>query len=440
MNPPAQTPPAAVSAAKLHGLADHLFRHESGRLVAILTGQFGAHRLQLAEDCVQDALIRALKTWPFSGVPDNPAAWLMRTAKNLAMDQLRREQNFQRKQPDIVAQVEPMAADLVEDESGIHDDQLRLIFVCCHPALPPEAQTALALKTLCGFSPAEIARAFLISEAAVAKRLTRARQRLHAERIPFEIPSQPDLPQRLDSVLKILYLLFNEGYKASHGEEIVRAELCDEAIRLATLLCAHPSGNQPSTHALLALMLFTSARFPARTDPLGNLLRLAEQDRSLWEMARIRTGLLHLAHSAQGDELSEYHLQAGIAACHTLAPNDEETDWPRILTLYNQLAERHPSPVITLNRAVAISKVHGVPSAIESLSQSPDRDRLANHPLYHAVLGDLHEQNGNRDSAACHFRQALELAETKPERIHLSQRLEDCQSDTPSRPPIGRTT
>jgi len=431
MNPPPQPPPVPVSDSKVHGLADHHFRHESGRLVAILTGQFGAHRLQMAEDCVQDALIRALKTWPFSGVPDNPAAWLMRTAKNLAMDQLRREQNFQQKLPDIVTTMEPPAPGSPappEDESGIHDDQLRLIFVCCHPALPPEAQTALALKTLCGFSPAEIAKAFLISEAAVAKRLTRARQRIHAERIPFEIPAELELPQRLDTVLKILYLLFNEGYKASHGEEIVRADLCDEAIRLATLLAAHPAGDQSSTHALLALMLLTAARFPARSDSLGNLLRLADQDRTLWDASRIRAGLYHLAQSTQGDQLSEYHLQAGIAACHTFAPSDEETDWPCILKLYDHLAARHPSPVITLNRAVAVAKVHGIQSAIESLELGPDRERLANHHLYHAVLGDLQTQNGNPSAAARHFRKALDLAETKPERTHLAKRLEDCLS------------
>lgn len=413
----------------MHGLADHLFRHESGRLVAILAGQYGPHRLQMAEDCVQEALIRALKTWPFSGVPDNPAAWLMRVAKNLAMDQLRREENFQRKLPDLIAAAAPHAAPPSEDESGLHDDQLRLIFVCCHPSLPPEVQTALALKTLCGFSPAEIAKAFLISESAVAKRLTRARQRLRAERIPFEIPSGPELPQRLETVLKILYLLFNEGHKASHGEEIVRAELCDEAIRLATLLLAHPSGAQPTTHALLALMLLTAARLSARTDSQGNLLRLAEQNRTHWDASRIRTGLHHLAQSSQGDQLSEFHLQAGIAACHTLAPSDADTDWPRILRLYDQLVERHPSPVITLNRAVAVARVHGAPAAISSLELGPECDRLPNHHLYHAVLGDLHAQTGNSAGAAQHFRNALDLAETKPERSHLAKRLEDCLSE-----------
>lgn len=429
MHPSPQPPPATASEARTQRLADHLFRHEFGRLVAILAAQFGAHRLQMAEDCVQEALVRALKTWPFSGIPDNPTAWLMRAAKNLAMDHLRREQNFQRKVPEIIAAAAPPADSPFDDESGIPDHQLRLIFVCCHPALPPEAQTALALKTLCGFSPAEIAKAFLISESAVAKRLTRARQRLHAERIPFEIPSGPELAPRLATVLKILYLLFNEGYKASHGEEIVRAELCHEAIRLATLLTAHPSGNQPATHALLALLLLSAARLPARTDPQGNLLRLAEQDRSLWNAAHIRTGLHHLAQSSQGDELSEYHLQAGIAACHTLAPSDAETDWPRILQLYDHLSQRHPSPVITLNRAVAIAKVHGVPAALAALEQSPESDRLPNHHLYHAVLGDLQAQNENPAAAARHFRRALELAETKPERSHLAKRLEDCLSE-----------
>jgi RNA polymerase sigma-70 factor (ECF subfamily) len=410
-----------------HQLADHLFRHEAGRIVSILTGIYGARRLQLAEDVVQEAMIRAMKSWPVGGIPENPGAWLLRAAKNLAIDQLRREKNFLDKEAAIITEIESSRTDESTDasDSGFADDPLRLMFVCCHPALPPEAQIAIALKTLCGFSPAEIARAFLISEAAVAKRLTRARQRIQTEGIPFSIPEGPELPGRLESVLKILYLLFNEGHKASHGEEIIRAELCDEAIRLGLLLAAHPAGNQPVTHALLALMFLTASRFPGRLDDEGSLLRLEEQDRSRWNAVKIRAGLRHFSLSGRGDQLSEYHFQAGIAACHSLAADDASTDWPRILMFYDQLEARHSSPVVTLNRAVAMAKVHGATAAIEELENSPDRDRLAAHHLYHAVLGDLFGQAGNPSAAASHFRQALDLAETKPERSHLSKRLEE---------------
>lgn len=426
MNLPAsETPPTEPY---VRHVTEHLFRREYGKLTAIVTGLYGAHRLQLAEDVVQESLIRALRTWPYSGVPENPNAWLLRTAKNLALDHLRREQNFLRKQPEIVAGIEE--ADVVsDDESGLSDDQLRLIFVCCHPALPTEVQTALALKTLCGFSPTEIARAFLISEAAVAKRLTRARQKIRAERIPFVIPAESELPARVATVQKILYLLFNEGHKASQGEEIVRAELCDEAIRLAGLLASHPAGDFPSTHALLALLLLTAARFPSRTDAHGNLLRLEDQDRSRWDARRSALGMIHLAKSAEGDDLSEYHLQAGIAACHSLAKRESETDWPRILQLYDELEARFPSPIVTLNRAVALAKVRGAAAGIAALAGLDER--LAGHHLYHAVLGEFHWQNGDPRTAATHLRRALELTETRPERTHLARRLEECLSDCP---------
>ena len=408
-----------------HRLADHLFRHESAKMVAILTGIYGARNLQLAEDVVQESLARALAAWPF-GIPENPSAWLLRTAKNLAIDQLRREKNFLGKQPDIIAEMESRPANDAASDGDVADDLLRMMFVCCHPGLPPEAQSALALKTLCGFSPAEIAKAFLISEAAVSKRLVRARQRIRDERIPFEIPAGNELPPRLDGVLKIIYLLFNEGHKASHGDAISRADLCHEAIRLATLLAAHPAGDRPHTHALIAMMAFTAARIPARTDSEGNLLRLEEQDRSLWSRELIGIGVRHLGKSSAGSNLGEYHLQAGIAACHTLAASDAATDWPRILTLYDQLLARNPSPVIALNRAVAYSKVHGPEAAIALLETPEIRERLENYHLLHAVLGELHFKIQNPEAAADHFRRAIDLTENAPERALLAKRLEEC--------------
>ena len=409
----------------VHQLAEHLFHHEAGRMVSIITGIYGARHLQMAEDVVQEAMIRAMRSWPVGGIPENPSAWLLRTAKNLATDQMRRERNFLSKEAAIVTEMEILSTREEADEN-VADDQLRLMFVCCDPALPQEAQVALALKTLCGFSPSEIARAFLISEAAVSKRLVRARQRIRDEAIPFRIPSPEELPARLDGVLKTVYLLFNEGHKASHGEEVVRAGLCQEAMRLGELLCRHPAGNRPQTHALMALMALTACRFPARTDAHGNLLRLEEQDRNLWDRELLQAGMMHLAESSQGNEAGEYHIQAGIAACHAMAASDAETDWPRILRLYNVLLESNPSPIIALNRAVAVARVHGADTAIRSIESPGIRESLENHYLFHATLAELELRRGRSEIAAGHFRKALELTETSQERALLARRLEEC--------------
>lgn len=266
-------------AVEISRLAEHLFRHEAGKMVSILTGIFGIDRLQMAEDVVQEALARALQTWPYYGVPKNPAGWLMQTARNLALDLIRREKVFFEKQPQIIAFVEQWSDDTAAGESPVFDNEirdhrLRLMFACCHPLLPPDAQAVLALKTLCGFSVTEISRAFLTNEAVIAKRLTRAKQKIREAGIPFEIPAGEELSRRLDGVLHTLYLLFNEGYKASAGDTLIREELCREAIRLASALAEHPAGNQPKTHALLALMLLNAARLATRMDADGNLVRL----------------------------------------------------------------------------------------------------------------------------------------------------------------------
>jgi RNA polymerase sigma factor (sigma-70 family) len=413
-------------------LADHLFRREAGKLVSILTGIFGIDRLQMAEDVVQEALVRALRTWPYHGIPKNPSAWLMQTAKHLALDLLRREKLFFNKQSDIITFLEqrltgPGDTDSPMLDEEIKDDRLRLMFACCHPLLSQEAQSALALKVLCGFGPREVARAFLTTEAAILKRLTRARQRLQEQNVAFEIPSGAELPPRLDGVLQILYLLFNEGYKASSGENLVRKELCTDAIRLATLLAAHPAGDQPRTHALLALMLLNGARLSARVDDDGNILRLEEQDRSQWSRSMIQGGMLHLELSARGDKLSEYHLQAGIAACHCLAPDYASTDWRQILSLYDSLAELNDSPVIALNRAVAVAKVRGPAKGIEALEAILNRQQLDSYPLFHVVLGEFEAQRNQFDNAAKHLRKALRLTDMTSERSFLERKLEQLE-------------
>ncbi|PYK26582.1 MAG: sigma factor, ECF subfamily protein [Verrucomicrobia bacterium] len=411
-------------------LVEHLFRHESGKMVATLTRIFGIEHLNLAEDVVQETLSRALQTWPYRGVPENPSAWIMRASRNLALDVIRRQKTFRAKEAEIARLIErdvsaPETANFSENE--IADDRLRMMFVCCHPVIPAEAQVALALKTLCGFSVMEIGRAFLTSEAAIAKRLTRAKQKIQEARIPFEIPVGAELARRLDSVLQSLYLLFNEGYKASSGEKLVRDELCQEAIRLTELLANHPAGNQPETHALLALMLLNAARFAAREDPHGNLLRLQEQDRTRWDQMTIARGMSHLRESAAGDGLSEYHLQAGIAVCHAMAIDYESTDWERILSLYDRLMEFDDSPVVALNRAVAVANVHGPKAGLEAVRAIRGREKLDAYHLFYSVIGELEMRLNHHGAAAREFRKAFELAATKSERAFLLKRLQACE-------------
>jgi RNA polymerase sigma factor (sigma-70 family) len=415
---------SSASTVDVPRLTDRLFREEAGKLVSVLTRIFGIDRLELAEDAVQEALVRALRTWPYYGIPENPAAWITQTAKNLALDIVRREKRFRDKEPEIVASVDGFVlSESPALDTEIKDDRLRLMFACCHQLIPQEAQTALALKTLCGFSTTEIAIAFLTTDAAIAKRLTRARRRIRELRIPFEIPAGEELSIRLDGVLRTIYLLFNEGYKASSGENLVREELCDEAIRLAELLVQHPAGNQPRTHALLALMLLNAARIPTRVDSEGNLLRLKEQDRTRWDQSMIARGMFHFAQSAAGDELSEYHLQAGIAACHCAAKDYESTDWRQILSLYDRLVALDGSPVIALNRAVALGKIHGPQAGIAAVAAIRRSRKLKSYYLLYAVLGEFESQLDHKQAAAEHFRRSFELAETKSERAFLLKQL-----------------
>lgn len=429
-------PPAATDVARL---TERLFREEAGKLVATLTRHFGVGHLQLAEDVVQEALARALRLWPFYGVPKNPAAWLTQTAKNLALDVIRREKNFADKEAAIVASIEHTATDPASgaagfEENEIRDDRLRLLFVCCHPHLAQEAQVGLALKTLGGFSTLEISKAFLTTEASIAKRLTRAKQRLRDDGIPFEIPSGQALAERLAAVLQTLYLLFNEGYKASGGDRLVREELCFEAIRLMTFLVEHPTGGVPHAHALLALMLFNAARLEARSDAGGTLLRLVEQDRGKWNAELIGRGMMHLSRSAAGDALSEYHLQAGIAACHCAARDYAATDWPQILALYDRLVELNGSPVVALNRAIAVAEVRGPAAGIKVIESIRDRDKLESYHLLYAVLGEFEVRLGRKAAAAEHFQRALALDATKSEQSFLEKRLNQCRADSEAGP------
>ncbi len=412
-------------------VVEHLFRHEAGRIVSSLARIFGMEHIGLVEDVVQEALVRALQTWPFYGVPKNPSAWIVQVARNLALDVVRRDKVFRNKEVEIAGWMEQVRS---ADEESAHfeqelkDDGLRMMFVCCHPVVPQEAQVALALKTLCGFSVGEIARAFLASEAAIAKRLTRATQKIREAGIRVEVPENEELGRRLSGVLQTLYLLFNEGHKASSGDHLIREELCHEAIRLGLLLAENPVGNRPETHALLALMLFNAARLPARVDTEGNILLLKEQDRSRWDRPLIAQGMFHFAQSAAGTELTEYHLQAGISACHCSAANYESTDWRQILLLYDGLMERDHSPIVALNRAVAVAEVYGPEAGLQAIAPFREREELASYYLLYAVLGEFEAQLERFDVAITHFQKSLDLAGTKSERVFLSKRLQACQN------------
>jgi RNA polymerase sigma-70 factor (ECF subfamily) len=423
---------AAPPSREVTQVVEHCFRHESGKIISTLTRIFGIEHINRAEDLVQETLVRALQTWPYYGIPQNPAAWITQVAKNLSLDLIRREKIFHNKEIEIARLLDQDTTDAPAEnafigEKEITDDRLRMMFVCCHPVLPQEAHVALALKTLCGFSASEIARAFLTSEAAIAKRLTRAKQKIRDARVPFEIPAGEELAQRLDGVLQTLYLLFNEGYKASTGDQLIREALCYEAIRLGGLLAEHPAGNRPRTHALLALMLLNGARLKARLDQDGNILRLKEQTRSSWDQAMIARGLFHLTQSMAADEISEYHLQAGIAASHCAAKDYQSTDWAQILSLYDRLVEMNDSPVILLNRAVALANVHGPRAAVEAVQAIQDRQELNSYYLLYAVLGEFEADLNNKEAAVNYFRKAVELATIKSEQIFMAKKLQQLE-------------
>jgi RNA polymerase sigma-70 factor (ECF subfamily) len=411
--------------------SDFLFRREAGRMVATLTRVFGVHNLALAEDVVQDAFCRALEVWKFRGMPDNPSAWLMATAKNRALDVLRRQRTARTFAPEVgrLLESEWTLAPAVEElfaPHAIKDDLLRMMFSCCHPRLAEEAQVALILHILCGFSVDEIAAAFVSSHAAIEKRITRAKKALAGSKRLFDITAPADFSARLPAVHRALYLLFNEGYHGASAEHAVRAELCHEAMRLAAVLLAHPLGATPTTYALAALMCLNAARLPARVDAAGNLSSLFDQDRSQWDQSLVGEGSKLLELSASGSELTTYHVEAAIAASHSTASRSEDTDWQSIVGLYDTLMAIHPSPIVALNRAIAIAQRDGPERGLEAIDAIVERARLAAYPFYPAARGELELRRGRHDAAREHFRAALALARNAMERKFLEQRVSAC--------------
>jgi RNA polymerase sigma factor (sigma-70 family) len=411
---------------------DHLFRREAGRMVAALTRVLGVRNLTLAEDAVQDAFCRAVEVWKFRGVPENPSAWLMAAAKNRALDILRRQRTARTFAPELgrLLDSEWTLAPMVEElfaPNAVKDDLLRMMFSCCHPRLPEEAQVALVLHILCGFSVGEIASAFVSSHAAIEKRITRSKKVLATSKRLFDVAASAEFSTRLPAVHRALYLLFNEGYHGASAETAVRVELCREAMRLTAVLLEHPHGTTPVTYALGALMGLHAARLPARVDPSGNLSSLLNQDRSQWDQELVVEGLKLLELSATGSELSEYHLEAAIASIHVRAVRMGDTDWEAIVSLYDTLMKIRPSPIVALNRAIAVAQNEGPERGLEEIRSIADRDRLAAYPFYSAALGELEFRSGRHGTAREHFRAALALARNPMERQFLNRRVSACE-------------
>jgi RNA polymerase sigma-70 factor (ECF subfamily) len=407
-------------------------------MVAALTRIFGVHNLTLAEDVVQEAFCRAVEVWKIRGVPENPSAWLMATAKNCALDALRRERTARTFAPEVgrLFESEWTRAPAIEEffsPQAIKDDLLRMMFSCCHPRLPEKAQVALILHILCGFSVDEIAGAFVSTHSAIEKRITRARKVVAESKRFFDVTEAAGFSARVPAVRQALYLLFNEGYHGASPETAVRSELCREAMRLTAILLDHPLGATPATYALASLMCLNAARLPARVDASGNLHALVDQDRSQWDQELVGEGLRFLELSAQGSQLTELHVEAAIASVHATAPSMENTDWDKIVSLYDTLITIRPSPIVALNRAIAIGQRDGPEMGLSEICAIENRDRLINYPFYFAAIGEFELCRGRREAASERFLEARRLARNPMERRFLDQRLGACQrGETPS--------
>jgi RNA polymerase sigma-70 factor (ECF subfamily) len=405
-------------------------REESGRILAGLIGRLGGD-FERAEDAFQEACASALEHWPREGVPENPGAWLATVSVRKAIDAARAERPTRRTATEVDALVEDgerseqRIAELEEAmESSLHDDLLRLVFTCCHPALAEDARIALTLRTLGGLSTAEVARAFLVPEATIAQRLVRAQRKIHEARIPYRVPREEELAERLESVLAVVYLVFNEGYSASSGPGTVRGELCDEALRLARVL-ARLLPHESEVHGLLALLLLQDSRREARLGPSGDLVLLDAQDRKLWNRVAIAEGERHLERAWRGEPRGPYTLQAAIAAEHARAAQSADTDWRRIVELYDELLEIRPTAVVALNRAAAVAMAEGPSAGLEELARIEARSAgaLADYLWLHTLRGELLLRLERRAEARAAFERALALAGTAPERRHLAERI-----------------
>ena len=412
----------------VHQTIDHLFRQESGKMVAVLSRLLGLQNLETAQDIVQDTLLQGMNTWSYGSIPDNPSAWLYRVAKNKAIDFLRREKNFKVISPQYayLLQSEYTLTPTVNNlflENEIPDSQLRMMFACCHPSIPEESQIALTLKTLCGLSVSEIAKAYLTNDETIAKRIYRAKEKIKTEKIELDVPQGAELPFRIDAVLKSLYLLFNEGYNSSHPDLLIRDELCAEALRLCYLLSEHTVTSSSGTHALLALMCFQSSRLNARLDDEGNIILLKFQDRSKWNYELIERGYHYIDIAADDKKITPYHLEAGIASLHAAAFSFEQTDWKSIYHLYDILYQLQPGPVIALNKAIASAYAISKENAIAEMLQIKG---LEKYYLYYASAGEIYYELDKITEARHFFQKAFELTSSQSEKQLLLEKINLC--------------
>lgn len=400
-------------------LAEHFFRHEYSKMVAVISRYFGMSRLDLAEDIVQDTLMEAMNDWEYNGIPKNPQAWLYKVAKNKTLNVLNRDKY----QQTYVQEVRPEGVEIDFEESEFKDDLLQMMFACCHPSISIDSQTVLILKTLCGFSIEEMASAYLTNKETINKRLVRARKTLRANQIELVLPPKTELEKRLNAVLHTLYLLFNEGYNASSGDKLIRYELCLESIRLLKLIVEHPHFlDNSNAHALTALMLLNASRFESRVSADGGLIPMSDQNRSKWDQRLINTGLQHLDHTTKGSELTKYHILATISAYHCTAANYQSTDWAGILSMYNALIEIEPSPLVMINRAIAVARVDGPEKALHEL-ETLQSDAIQNYHFYHLTVAELLSELGRSKEAAVYREKALTFATNQSEKDFIMAKL-----------------
>ncbi len=409
---------------------NRLFKHEHGKLISVLTKTFGASNIQLAEDVVQEAMFEAIKQWGENGLPENPAGWIYKVSKNKALNIVNREKYKRKYQSEVARHLQsqwtasPMLDHIFTDKE-IADDQLRMMFTCCHPEVSVDSQVALALKTLCGFSIPEISKAFLTSEENINKRLVRARKNIRDANLPFEVPQGKELEKRLGAVLECIYLLFNEGYYASKGNDIIRYELCEESIRLAEIIATSEAITKKSNvYALLALMVLNTSRFKSRLGPLDTIVDLENQDRAIWDQNLIHKGIVYLELATEQGEVSIYHILATISAHYCTAPDFASIQWVDILDLYDHLMKIDKSPIIQLNRAIILAKVKGAKVALDALRQIKNKSQLQSYLPYFTTRAELYSQNNEPELAVNMLKEALKLAKRSNIKELINRKIE----------------
>ncbi|MGY3792973.1 RNA polymerase sigma factor [Aquimarina sp. 433] len=418
------------SKENIHDTLNHLFRQESGKMVAVLVKIFGIENLEIAEDVVQDALVSALETWKFRGIPDNPKAWLYRTARNKAIDIIRRKKHsktidFSDPERKLLTSEFTLSStmDNFWKEEYIKDDFLAMMYACCHPDISPENQITFILKSLCGFSTKEVAKSFLTSEDTISKRIYRTKEHFRKHQIRPEIPSSEEITSKTTVVLNTIYLIFNEGYNSTHHDQLIRKDIISQALWLCKSLLDTELTQLPKVYALMALMLFHTARLDSRLSDQGELILLSDQDRTIWNEELIAQGIRYLNQSAFGESLSTYHLEAAIAYKHCIAENYETTDWKEILKYYDLLLKIKNDPIVSLNRCLVILELYGAEEALNAIKSIKDQKLLEKYYLYHATLGDIYQQLIQPNIAVGYYQNAMKLTQSAPEKQLLKSKI-----------------